>query len=123
MRARGRVAAIVVLAGFLALPACSDDSGSSSGGDSGGDLTAAPDAQPMADLDDQAQEAVGIAEDWVQDTADFSDEIVESLRYDSVDAAPSVTNVSFTQWFDDHQVRGAELTVHVLADGSVQGAT
>lgn len=124
MRAAWRCVAVVVVAGCVALPACSDDSGDSGDGSgSAQDMSAAPEAPPMADLDEQAQDAVGIAEDWVQETAQLDDEIVDSLRFDSVDAAPSVTNVSFTQWFDEHQVRDAELVVHVLADGTVQGAT
>ncbi len=110
---------LLILFLCLALvPACSGDDG-------GGDDEAA-DAEPAAaldDLSDEEQEIVETAQAWIDDEADLDDEQRDALRFTGITMTPAVSNVTFGQYLDDLPIRGAELVVNVLEDGSVQGAT
>src|SRR5262245_65935558 len=109
---------LLVLVLCLALvPACSDD------GDSGGDSADPAAAADVEDLSEEERETVETAQAWIDDEAELDDAQKEALRFTAINVTPDVSNVTFTQYADDHPVRGAELVVHVLADGEVQGAT
>lgn len=89
--------------------------------------TAADDEEAAApavaeDLGEAEQAAVEAAEAWIAEDAELSDEQRDALVLSGVTSSPAVTNVAFAQVIDDHPVEGAELVVHVLADGEVQGA-
>lgn len=107
---------ILVAFGLAILPACSDDGGS-------GDDSSTDAADATGDLSADEQEAVDAAQAWIDDEADLDDDMKDSLEFTEISSAPAVTSVTFGQVIDDHPVLGAGLVVHVLADGSVQGAT
>ena len=92
----------------------------SGGNDDGGDDEAARD-----DETEQAageDEAVETAEAWLDDWDALDEEGRASLTFDRAVAGRGVTHVHFAQEFGEIRVRGAEVIVHVLDDGSVQGA-
>ena len=114
-RSRWWVRLLALLAVGSMLAACSGDDG---GGDD------SPQAAASAeDLSAEDQESVDAAQAWIDDEADLDDEVRDSLQFTGLSATPAVTNVTFGQFLDDHRVVGAELVVHVLADGEVQGAS
>ena len=102
--------------GCAVLPACSDD-------DSGGTTKPPPVRGGAEDLSAEEQEIVDAAQAWIDDEAELDDR-PEGLSSSSPSwrRTPNVTNVTFTQFIDDHRVVGGELVVHVLEDGTVQGA-
>ena len=75
------------------------------------------------DLDEAHQEIVRTAETWLDEEPDLDAEVRDSLRFVSIDESPSVTSVGFAQFFDDHEVVDAGISVHVLDGGEIQGAT
>jgi subtilisin-like proprotein convertase family protein len=99
------------------LPACS------SGDDAGDDDTSSESAAASDDLSAEEQEVVDAAQAWVDDEADLEDEQKDQLQFTGITSTPAVSNVTFSQFIDDHQVIGGELVVHVLEDGTVQGAS
>jgi subtilisin-like proprotein convertase family protein len=101
----------------VVLPACSSDDS----GDDGGTSSASEDAS--SDLSADEQEIVDAAQSWIDDEADLDDSVKDELQFTDLATNPSVSNVTFTQFIDDHRVVGGELVVHVLEDGSVQGAS
>jgi len=106
----------LALAGAV-LPACSsDDSGGGDGGPS------AQSAAAAEELTAAQQEIVDAAQAWIDDEAQIDDARKDQLQFIDLEDGPNVSNVTFGQFIDDHRVVGAELIVHVLADGSVQGA-
>ncbi len=104
----------LALAGAV-LPACSSD-------DSGGGETSEQSAAATEELTDEGQEIVDAAQAWIDDEAELADEVKDSLEFTDLASTPNVSNVTFSQFLDDHRVVGAELVVHVLEDGTVQGA-
>jgi hypothetical protein len=110
----------VLLLGLALVPACSDDGG---GDDRSRDTAEVEPDSSVADLTDEEQAVVETAQAWIDEEADLEDEQRAALRFTGIATTPAVSNVSFGQFVDDHPIRGAELVVHVLADGSVQGAT
>ena len=94
-----------------------------SGGDDGGDDDAGGGGdEPAAEEDVSEEEAVGTAEEWLDGWSELDEEGRDSLELDRTVRSRGVTHVHFAQAFDDVRVRGAEVVVHVLDDGSVQGA-
>src|SRR5262249_16723789 len=118
MRSRGRnkwwLGLLAFVLGAALLPACSSD-------DSGGDDDAEP-AAATQDLSDDEQEIVDAAQAWVDDEADLDGEAKDQLEFTELTTTPAVSNVTFTQFIDGHRVVQSELVVHVLEDGTVQGA-
>ena len=84
---------------------------------------ALPASDAVGDLSAEDQEIVDAAQAWIDDEADLEDEQRDSLAFTDLATGPAVSNVTFAQVIDDHPVMDAELVVHVLEDGSVQGAT
>ncbi len=66
-------------------------------------------------------DAEAVAQAWLEDNYDAA--VVESLEPTGVDGAMGVSHVTYTQTVDGVPVDGAEIVVHVLADGTVQNAT
>lgn len=68
-------------------------------------------------------DATGAAQAWIAESAGLSADVQASLHFDGVERAGNVSHVRFVQSFDGVPVEDAELIVHVLGDGTVQGAT
>jgi subtilisin-like proprotein convertase family protein len=107
---------VALALGCALLPACSSD-------DSGGDDSSPAAAAATEDLSAEEQEIVDAAQAWIDDEAEIDDDLKDQLQFTDLAASPNVTNVTFTQFIDDHRVVQGELVVHVLEDGSVQGAS
>ena len=110
---------LAVVLGCALLPACSDDSG---GGDDDGGGPSEQSAAATEDLSADEQEIVDAAQAWIDDEADLDDEVKDQLQFTDLATTPNVSNVTFSQFIDDHRVVRSELIVNVLADGTVQGA-
>ncbi len=75
------------------------------------------------DLSGDDEAAVQAAQDWIAETIDLPDDMRSSLSVAGVERSGGVAHVSFDQVFEDHRVIGANLIVHVLDDGTIQGAS
>ncbi len=124
------LAALLLLA--LIATACSggDDDDASDESSDESDATDEGDAtdedatdEGSGDLSGDDEAAVQAAEDWIAETIDLPDDMRSSLSVTGVEQSGGVAHVSFDQVFEDHRVVGANLIVHVLADGTVQGAS
>lgn len=70
-----------------------------------------------------AADASSIAGDWLRSTAELDPTVVSQLTESRVIPAGPVSHVEYEHLLDGRRVLGSKLTVHVLADGEVQGAT
>ena len=105
MRAGAVLLVLAVLSG-----ACS------SGG--GGDAAA---GGPPVEGSDEAIKAT--AQRWIDEESGLTDMLKEEIFFDSLQRAGNVTHVRYIQAHGGVAVRGAQFIVHVLADGTVQGAS
>lgn len=96
--------------------------GCSSGDDDAGEPPA-DDAGEGVEASDGGGEAGAAAQAWIDASAPLTPETKATLVYTSTEQSGNVSHVRFTQQFDGVPVEGSSYVVHVLADGSVQGAT
>jgi subtilisin-like proprotein convertase family protein len=75
----------------------------------------------MGDMSDD--DLVAVATEWIDGESGLDPALVEELQLDTVDRAMATAHVHFTQVHVGLPVLGAEYVVHVLSDGTVQGAT
>ena len=109
----------LVLGGLLA--ACS-------GGGDDGDAREEREREEGEETTEQAaglssDEAVEIAEAWIDGYDALDDEARASLELIGARRSPGVTSVRYRQVFDDVPVRAAQLVVNVTDDGDVIGAS
>lgn len=132
-RALARLASALVLA--LAAAACTgsgepapappaDDAAAVPGDGAGGSTpaqapgTTAGGGEAVAD-----DEATRVAEEWITTQPDLADAGQGELVVDRVVSNMGIAHVQYRQEFDGIPVRGAQLTVHVGAEGQVIGST
>lgn len=70
--------------------------------------------------DDELRE---IAQRWIDESSGLTDMLREEIFFESLRRAGRVAHVRYIQAHGNVRVRGAFFVVHVLADGSVQGAS
>ena len=68
-------------------------------------------------------DAASLAGDWLRNTSDVDAALVAELVESRVIPAGPVSHVEFQHVVGDRRVLGSKVTVHVLADGTIQGAT
>lgn len=117
-----RTARRAVVAGALLLALVAG--GCSGGGDTSAPETLTPPGgREVEPLTAEQDEAVATARTWLEGTSGLDPQVLGTLRPGAVDSGMGVAHVHFGQVIDDHAVRDAEIVVHVLDDGTVQGAS
>ncbi|MEP1125802.1 MAG: M36 family metallopeptidase [Ilumatobacter sp.] len=86
-----------------------------------------PDAEDGTTTDPQApastDEADAAAADWLSGDSGLDATVVAQLQPERTVPSGPVTHVTFAQFIDGRRVLSSEITVHVMDDGTVQGAS
>lgn len=112
-----RVVSVAIVLAVLAA-ACTSGGGKEKAGK---DKSGSGGSQAASSLSEA--DAVRSAEEWLDDWDALDATTRKALERTRVVQREDVTHVRFAQRYHDIAVRGAEVVVHVGADGSVQGAT
>jgi subtilisin-like proprotein convertase family protein len=126
---RLRGIALFLLVASLLAAACSsgddDDDASDDTNDTAdtSDTADTGDSTPDTEASGDDEAVIETATTWIADESGLSEDEQDQLGDPTVTHQGPVSHVTFTQEFDGVPVRGAEYTVHVLDDGTVQSTT
>ena len=112
-----RATTALLLAGLLAACTSGDDD------EEGRDAVERDEASDEQVEALSSDEAVEIAEEWIDGYDALDEEGQESLELLTTRRSPGVTHVRYSQVFDDVPVRGAQLVVNVTDEGEVIAAS